>query len=181
MSDHATRRAIEALNRLEVPYMIVGSFSSNVYGTPRSTKDADFVLETEEKIDAIGAALAPTFVREAQIGFETKFMTTKYVFRHNETNFTLEFFILSKDPHDQERFARRRVAQYGSEPLYVPAPEDVVIQKLRWRREKDLSDVRDVLEVSGEGLDWGYIHTWCERHGTRDLLDELRREAEEGV
>jgi hypothetical protein len=24
-------------------------------------------------------------------------------------------------------------------------------------------------------LDWNYIYRWCDQHGTRDLLDELRR------
>lgn len=36
-------RMIDALDALEVPYMLVGSYSSNFYGQPRMTKDADFV------------------------------------------------------------------------------------------------------------------------------------------
>lgn len=35
---------ISVLNAGEYPYMIVGSYSSNFYGIPRSTKDADLVL-----------------------------------------------------------------------------------------------------------------------------------------
>jgi hypothetical protein len=29
--------------------------------------------------------------------------------------------------------------------------------------------------VQGEKLDWPYIEGWCERHGTRGLLEEIRR------
>ena len=36
-------RVVEAMERLGVDYMLAGSFSSNLYGIPRSTKDADFV------------------------------------------------------------------------------------------------------------------------------------------
>jgi hypothetical protein len=27
-------------------------------------------------------------------------------------------------------------------------------------------------------IDWPYVHRWCAKHGTRGLLDEIRREAE---
>lgn len=51
--------------------------------------------------------------------------------------------------------------------------------KLRWakhaKRGKDREDVRDVIAVQGDAaLDWDYIHEWCARHGTRELLDEIR-------
>ncbi|MCW5558620.1 MAG: hypothetical protein KIT22_12405 [Verrucomicrobiae bacterium] len=46
--------------------------------------------------------------------------------------------------------------------------EDVVITKLRWARAKDLDDVKDVLSVQGDTLDWTAIH------GTRAKLDEIR-------
>lgn len=38
-------RVVDALERRQVSYMFVGSFSSNAWGIPRSTKDADFVIE----------------------------------------------------------------------------------------------------------------------------------------
>jgi len=34
-------KLLEVLNRLAIRYMLVGSYSSNFYGIPRSTKDAD--------------------------------------------------------------------------------------------------------------------------------------------
>jgi len=38
-----------------------------------------------------------------------------------------------------------------------------------------IDDVRAVIGVQGEQLDWPYIESWCERHGTRALLEEIRR------
>jgi hypothetical protein len=41
---------------------------------------------------------------------------------------------------------------------WLPTAEDVVVQKLRWGRPKDLEDARDVLAVQGtESLDMAYI------------------------
>jgi hypothetical protein len=34
--------------------------------------------------------------------------------------------------------------------------------------------VRNVIAVQGEAIDWDYVYSWCDRHGTRALLDEIR-------
>jgi hypothetical protein len=58
----------------------------------------------------------------------------------------------------------------------IPTAEDVVIQKLRWQRDKDIADVRIVIAVQAAQLDWSYIHYWTDQHGTTDLLRRLRIE-----
>ena len=59
--------------------------------------------------------------------------------------------------------------------VLFPTAEDVIIWKLRWARAKDREDVRAVIGVQQGLLDWPYIEGWCERHGTRALLEEIRR------
>ena len=94
------------------------------------------------------------------------------------TSFKIELFQLSTDPHDQERFQRRVRATLFGHPVWLPTAEDVIITKLRWSllagRSKDRDDARDVIAVQGDRIDWDYVHPWCDRHGTRDLLDEVR-------
>ena len=53
-------------------------------------------------------------------------------------------------------------------------PEDIIIQKLRWNRDKDREDVRNIIGVQGDALDWPYIERWCDAHGTRARLEEIR-------
>jgi hypothetical protein len=60
--------------------------------------------------------------------------------------------------------------------VFFPTAEDVVVQKLRWGRLKDQSDLLEVLALQGESLDFAYIEHWCDAHGTRELLDKLRSE-----
>jgi len=44
--------------------------------------------------------------------------------------------------------------------VWIPTAEDIVVQKLRWGRNKDLDDARDVLAVQGtDFLDMPYIET----------------------
>jgi hypothetical protein len=60
----------------------------------------------------------------------------------------------------------------------MPTAEDVIVTKLNWallaQRSKDRDDISGVIAVQGDRIDWDYVHKWCEVHGTRDLLDELR-------
>jgi hypothetical protein len=57
-----------------------------------------------------------------------------------------------------------------------------VITKLRWskggKRSKDILDVAQVLSVQFGKLDLAYIRQWCEQHGTRDIFEQLYKEAE---
>ena len=46
-SEEATAAVIDALDALQIPYMVVGSFSTNFYGIPRATQDADIVVQLE--------------------------------------------------------------------------------------------------------------------------------------
>jgi hypothetical protein len=182
-TNQATRAVIEALGAVGMPYMLVGSFSSNVYGVSRATKDADFVVQCRSgEIASLARHLGPPFRLDPQITFETVTGTTRYVVTVEGLAFRVELFRLSDDPHDQERFRRRREVPLPDmeRRVFIPTAEDVIITKLRWalhaRRGKDRDDVRDVIVVQGDALDWDYIHRWCDQHGTRELLDQIRAE-----
>ena len=58
--------------------------------------------------------------------------------------------------------------------IWLPTAEDVVVQKLRWGRPKDLEDARDVLAVQDpETLDMTYVRRWCGNHGTQGRVDAI--------
>jgi hypothetical protein len=78
--NEAVMSVIEALEASSIPYMRVGSFSSNVYGVERSTQDADFVIELiDQSIGDLARRLAPLIRVDRQLSFETVTMTKKFV------------------------------------------------------------------------------------------------------
>jgi hypothetical protein len=179
-SDEATLAVITALETLRVPYLLVGSLSSNFYGVSRATNDADFIVQLEgTSARHIAALLGPSFRLDPQMTFETATMTTRQVLDVADIPFRIEFFHLSDDPHDQERFRRRVRADLFGHQVFVPTAEDVIVTKLRWSmatgRTKDWDDTRGVIAVQGEKIDWQYVYGWCDRHGTRERLEEIRR------
>jgi Nucleotidyl transferase AbiEii toxin, Type IV TA system len=177
--NEATIAVVEALEACGIPYMLVESYSSNSYGVPRATEDADFVIELGEKsILELARRIAPTIRINPQMSFETVTMRRRYVAEVVGTLFKIEFFLLNDDPHNQERFRRRQQVAILDRQVWMPTPEDVIITKLHWallgKRSKDRDDVRDVIAVQADRIDWDYVHRWCEQHGSRALLDEIR-------
>jgi hypothetical protein len=178
-SPEAVLKVVDTLNELNLPYMLVGSFSSSLYGIPRSSQDADFVVQfSGASVSSLISKLAPG-IMDPQM-FETITGTWRYVAKAADVPFKIELFFLSDDAHDVERFARRVRRNFHGRDVFFPTPEDVVITKLRWsqrgKRRKDVDDVRNVLSVQQNTLDWAYVESWCQRHGTLDLLQQVRGE-----
>jgi hypothetical protein len=170
---------VELLHAKDIPYMLVGAFSSNAYGYPRSTNDADLVIEYHTGVlKLLGEALGDDFTLDSQISIELQTGTLRNILTYNPTQFDIELFRLSTDPHDRERFARRRRLRLPdlSIDAVLPTAEDVIIQKLRWGRDKDLADARVVIAVQAPNLDWAYLRSWTDRHGTTAVLDRMLSE-----
>ena len=71
----ALARAFDAAG---LPYMIVGSYSSNFYGVPRSTKDADLLVNLDQADWKKLSSILPAGLElEQQSGFEMITSTRK--------------------------------------------------------------------------------------------------------
>ena len=46
--EDALQPVLSGLDKCEIPYMITGSFASNMHGVPRATQDADVVIEADQ-------------------------------------------------------------------------------------------------------------------------------------
>jgi hypothetical protein len=175
---------IDSLNQAGAAYMLVGSLSSNLYGTPRNTNDAGFVLSSATgDMSSIMHKLGDGFWLERQASFESVTGTLRRTVTHTQTGFVIELFALSDDPHDLARFSRRRQIDFLGRPTFVPTVEDVIIMKLRWaviaRREKDIADVRNILIVQPpDRIDMAYVRNWTQSHGSDALLGQMLAESQ---
>ena len=167
---------IEACEAEGVEHMLTGAFATSAYGIPRSTKDVDVVLNVEGKdsVVAVSRRLEPLVTFDPQVQFDTLTWGKRLVGVAKEPPpLKVELFELFDDAFVRVQFERRRrmVSSQLNRTTWLPTPEDVIVQKLRWGRVKDLEDARDVLAVQGpESLDMDYIERWCATHGTGERL-----------
>jgi hypothetical protein len=178
-SEHVIALVVDTLDEEGVPYVLTGSLASSLHGISRATQDADFLVQVSPgDMNRIRSRLAKHFRVEDQARFETVTGKAMHVFRHMAPAFTVELFEATDDPHDVARLSRRISVSFADRSVWFATPEDVIITKLNWyqraRRSKDIDDVRGVLAVQGiDALDIVYLRSWCDRHGTRDLLEKL--------
>jgi hypothetical protein len=175
-------KVAEALERANIPFMIVGGFSNNVYGIERNTQDADFVIQLQvDGLNGLLPLLGPDFKTDPQLSFESLVaMGQYYVIKHLHPLFKIELFLAGDDAASREQFARRRKVVFHGQTLCFISPDDLVITKLRWymhdkRRTKDFSDVCGVLAVQQGKLNMEHIRHWCGVYGTTELLEEALR------
>lgn len=183
--NEAVLHLLEAMELHGIDYMVTGSYASNVHGIPRSTKDADLIVEAPSReLEKLLDALAPPLRPDPQMLFETVTSSKRWIVRVDGSEFVVEIFLLNSHPFDRSRFDRRiRVEVFPGIEAALPTAEDVIVQKLRWSaragRPKDLQDASDVIAVQGAGLDWPYIERWCDQLDASEVLREARAMADE--
>ncbi|TDU73137.1 nucleotidyltransferase DUF2204 [Prosthecobacter fusiformis] len=169
---------LKALHETGIPHMLVGGFTTNYYGIARSTKDVDIVVELPSRAPLLEVEkrLPSTFEFDSQITFETITGNLRHIVHIKGTPFVIELFELRDEPFQKERFHRRKELYVPQLDIVVtiPTAEDVVIQKLRWGRSKDIDDARDVLAVQADRLDYAYIEDWCRKLGRFETYQQVR-------
>jgi hypothetical protein len=173
-------RLTQRLEAAGIPFMIVGSLGSSLYGQPRSTQDADVVIEpTPEQLERFVQLLGDEYYVSLDAARDA-------MRRHSMVNI-IDFasgykadLIFPKDrPFDREQFERRRVEAWFGHSLPFATPEDVVLAKLEWDRithsERQLQDALHVLRVQGPRLDRDYLRRWAAELGVSQRLEELLR------
>jgi len=175
--DELAALVIDAFEAEGIEYMFTGAFAYNLYGIPRATNDIDVVVSIagENPVQRIVSRLSPAIKFDPQIQFDTLTWGRRRVGSSRfKPPFSVELFELFDDPFVLQQFQRKRMisSQVVGRSFWLPTAEDLIVQKLRWGRSKDLDDARDVLAVQGEGsLDMKHIRRWCSEHETIDRLN----------
>jgi hypothetical protein len=182
--EEISRAALHAIVAAGVDYVLVGGLAVIAHTFPRTTLDVDFVVAVPMTgISTIAKHFPQAFVLNPQPEMEILTGTYRWIVDVDGSTFRVEIFHLADDAHHQELF-RRRISLYVppiKETVWIPKAEDLVIQKLRWARRKDLDDARNILAVQGEAIDYAYVEKWCQTHGTLDRLAELRASIPPGL
>jgi hypothetical protein len=180
------QKAVDFLERESVPYRVVGSLASILYGEPRFTNDVDILIDLpQEKVDALCKEFpSPDFFVSADAVREAIASRHQFNILHLPSGLKVDM-ILSKDTE----FGRldisqgRRVESEGYFNALFASPENVILTKLLYfqegQSEKHLRDVSGVLLVQGEQIDQAYLDHWAKELGVTEELDLVRKKLRE--
>ncbi|MEX0892011.1 MAG: hypothetical protein WEB88_07555 [Gemmatimonadota bacterium] len=179
------RYVVDVLDSERIEYMITGSVASSLQGEPRATHDLDVVVAVQAK-DApalLRGFSRPRFYLDEQAILEAVRTGGMFNAISLEDGDKVDFWMLTSDPFDASRFARRVHVEVFGLLLKVSSPEDTILAKLRWSNmsggsEKSFIDALRVFEVQARTLDRVYLEEWSERLGVLELWTRLQSEAE---
>jgi hypothetical protein len=160
--------------------MLTGSLVSSLQGEPRSTHDIDFVvLVNQESSGGLYGALGRIggYLEQASI---ERAIEHKSVFNliDPELGIKVDFWLLTDEPFDRSRWARRRQESLVGLQIWISAPEDTILAKLRWAHlaggsEKHLADAIRVYELQYPTLDRQYLDRWVDALDIDELWRQL--------
>jgi hypothetical protein len=175
---HSFLDVTQILECNHIPYMIVGSIASMVYGEPRLTHDIDIVIHLLPK-DA--ARLEQLFSPDEYYCPPLEVVRSEVIHQgqfnliHHDSGLKIDLVIRKANEHAQVEFTRRRrITLWEGVEAYFASPEDIILKKLDYFRvgasEKHLTDIRGIL--SETMLDMDYLNAWIAK---LHLEDEWRQ------
>lgn len=179
------KRVIQTLDQAEIQYMITGSIVSSLQGEPRSTHDIDIVVSIRKTraYILVKAFPPPDFYIEEESILDAIDRRHMFSLLDSKEGGKVDFWILTDEPFDHSRFARRYPEEFMGLKMQVSSPEDTILVKLRWANlsggsEKQFTDALRVYEVQYEKLDIDYLERWAKKLDIELLWNRLKDEAE---
>jgi hypothetical protein len=169
------------LDECGIPYMITGSFASNMQGVPRATQDADVIIESSLKsLDKFFESLGADFYASSEAAIEALKREGIFNVIHLETGFKIDLIIKKSRPFSKTEFSRRQKVSFLGQSRWFATAEDLILVKLEWAKigdsERQFTDALNVAKIQRNDLNWPYLQKWAEELGIKDLLERLHGE-----
>ncbi len=151
----------EIIERTGIPYSFGGAIAHGYYSTFRATRDIDInvYLAVEDAGHALDA-LHELGVSEATPGQRAQIQRDGQTRLHWD-DVPLDLFFWNLDFH-ASCLERKREHPLQGHSIFVLSPEDLMVCKVAFARDKDERDVSQMLDAMGERLDVPYVLHWVE-------------------
>ena len=169
------------LERLGLSYMLTGSLASMYYGIPRFTHDIDIVIQIPPvAIERLVQEFQPEYFVDAQMVRESYQGILQFNLLHYQTGIKIDFWMTRSDAFHRSMFERRHCEAIWGQKIWICTPEDIVLHKLFWNQispsDRQIADVKGVLQVCDKKLDWAYIHKWADQLSVKQILHQIQEQ-----
>ena len=164
---------IDILNKLKIPYAIIGAFAASFHGVIRSSVDADAAIFLKKD-----KTVTEKLLSELKISFEV-------TYRHGDSRDPIAFVINIEDRfHNRvdllggikgmrdDAFTRTTHSTFMGSKIRISSIEDFVAMKIFAGGHQDIEDVRGVLRVSSKKLNVSLLKEISAQYG-RDVVKKL--------
>jgi hypothetical protein len=160
----------ELLDKLLVPWAVVGAFAVAFHGRIRATTDGDVTVWLENTSlgprDLLEKLTAGGFRAELRLGDLDDPIAAVIVVRDDFGN--IADLLIGVRGMAPSALARRVRSNLLGLPVHIIGAEDLIAMKIAAGSPKDLDDARGIIEVSGEKLDLALLKTLARDYGAAE-------------
>lgn len=139
---------IDLLNVNNVIYLLVGGWAVGIYGTPRATKDIDFLIANDdENLKRLQKTLREFGTPEIDMEY---FKKKGYVFRMGRAPVQIDIINDATGIDFAECYQEREILTIQGVKVSVISKNDLIKNKKASGRNRDLADVDDLLGEDNE-------------------------------
>jgi len=177
----------DVLDKLNIAYVIGGSFASSAYGAVRFTQDADITVQSFSSVaEQFYEILKSDFYISKEAMYQALQSRTSFNIIHLTTAFKIDIFIQKENEFQMQMFSQSRKLPLGKSAKKVSfvSPEVIILLKLDWFRQsgcdsqRQWSDVQGVLAAQKENLDFEYLKNWAKKLGLNELFQRAMAESD---
>ena len=157
----------EVLDKLKIPYIVIGAAAVSVYGLPRASVDADAVIQLKEGDEK---KLFKT-LKNRGISFEVS---------RGDLDDPIRLVIKVGDKYGNrvdilsgirgikhDIFKRVKKIKFRKDTVKIPAAEDLIVMKAVAGSYRDIEDIRGIVRVMGGKLDRKLLEELTANYGKR--------------
>ncbi|HAL45562.1 MAG: hypothetical protein A2Y12_07160 [Planctomycetes bacterium GWF2_42_9] len=176
----------DVFDELNIRYAIGGSIASSIFGTPRFTQDADITAQISiQAAESLYEKLSSFFYISKETMHQAINTKSSFNIIHLDTVFKIDIFIPNNEFENKliSRSHKNKIDESIAKEFSLVSPEDVILLKLKWYKMADCvsdrqwSDVKGVLGVQKDSLDYQYLKLWAEKLGLTALLEKVIAES----
>ena len=169
------------LEQANISYMLTGSLAANFYTIPRLTRDIDIVIEINKfEIDKLLYAFQNEFYVDRDSIADSMRHQGMFNIIHNDSVFKIDFIIRKDIAYRDTEFKRRQRILLDNSPIWIVAPEDLIISKLYWAKDSiseiQLNDIKNLFS-SVKNLDKNYIDKWVQELKLNSIYAKVQKDA----
>lgn len=167
---------VDVLNKLSVPYAIIGALAASFYGTVRASMDADAIISFPKDKGLPGELEKKGFVitqRKGDLDDPIEGVITVADGFSNRVDLLLGLKGMGADV-----FSRTIESPFHNSKVKMIGVEDFIAMKVFAGGQKDIEDVKGALQVSAEKIDKTLLKKLTSNYGKNELktLETLLKE-----
>ena len=170
---------IKAFNESDIKYVLIGGIAVNYYGRPRSTLDADIIIERDvNKIEVLEQKLRNNnfLVSDNEIIDSVNEGTHCSIFWDKDILLRLDIKTPTRLLEEEALLNRKKITVFDTE-VFIQIPEEIIIAKLIYASDQDYDDAYSMILRLRDQLNYELLDKLSKREGVQQKLSKLLEES----